>query len=85
MENPIKMDDLGGNTIFGNPHMCKTMYIIIMNYSFFPPIQHVSVVDGQTTVGGRLCIYSRTCFEVFIYGMIPKLSSSLLIEFFSNH
>ena len=21
MENPIKMDDLGGTTIFGNPHM----------------------------------------------------------------
>ena len=21
MENPVKMDDLGGTTIFGNPHM----------------------------------------------------------------
>ena len=23
MENPIKMDDLGGTTILGNPHMEK--------------------------------------------------------------
>ena len=28
MENPIKMDDLGDTTIFGNPHMCTTQQTV---------------------------------------------------------
>ena len=34
MENPIKMDDLGGTTIFGNTHMCFLTHVGEHNFCF---------------------------------------------------
>ena len=41
MENPIKIDDLGGTIIFGNTHVY--IYIYIANLSDYPSIEDLSV------------------------------------------
>ena len=35
MENPIKIDDLGGTPIFGNTHKYKYEYIYIYTYKLY--------------------------------------------------
>ena len=34
MENPIKMDDLGGIRIFGNTHICIFLYVYMYIYIY---------------------------------------------------
>ena len=41
MENPIKIDDLGGTIIFGNTHVYIIIYIA--NLSDYPSIEDLSV------------------------------------------
>ena len=35
MENPIKMDDLGVTTIFGNIHLVQESHVFFLKFCFF--------------------------------------------------
>ena len=41
MENPIKMDDLGGTTIFGNTHIYLYICCMISIHPKMGPISHL--------------------------------------------
>ena len=64
MENPIKMDDLGGTTIFGNIHMLLLPHITRLNWS---PVFLAAAHSGA-------CRCGRSCFG----GLRLKISTAKL-------
>ena len=56
MENPIKIDDLGGTIIFGNPQIFQTKCFNKM-FDWKPPSIHLAHSQLQSTTGRK---YSST-------------------------